>query len=81
MQDLIISGNILEGLKISPAELMIDIAVYLYDKEKLSMGQAKKLAGLTQIEFQKELSKNGVLIKYDIEDFEKDLKNLFQSCF
>jgi predicted HTH domain antitoxin len=76
MQDLIISGNILEGLKISPAELMIDIAVYLYDKEKLSMGQAKKLAGLTQIEFQKELSKNGVLIKYDIEDFEKDLENL-----
>lgn len=81
MQDLIISGNILEGLKISPAELMIDIAVYLYDKEKLSMGQAKKLAGLTQIEFQKELSKNGVLIKYDIEDFEKDFSNLFQSCF
>jgi predicted HTH domain antitoxin len=81
MQDLIISGNILEGLKISPAELMIDIAVYLYDKEKLSMGQAKKLAGLTQIEFQKELSKNGVLIKYDIEDFEKDLENLNQSCF
>jgi predicted HTH domain antitoxin len=40
------------------------------------MGQAKKLAGLTQIEFQKELSKNGVLIKYDIEDFEKDLENL-----
>ena len=76
MQDLIISGNILEGLKISPAEFMIDIAVYLYDKEKLSMGQAKKLAGLTQIEFQKELSKNGVLIKYDIEDFEKDLENL-----
>lgn len=66
----------MEGLKISPAELMIDIAVYLYDKEKLSMGQAKKLAGLTQIEFQKELSKNGVLIKYDIEDFEKDLENL-----
>lgn len=71
----------MEGLKISPAELMIDIAVYLYDKEKLSMGQAKKLAGLTQIEFQKELSKNGVLIKYDIEDFEKDLENLNQSCF
>ncbi len=70
----------MEGLKISPAELMIDIAVYLYDKEKLSMGQAKKLAGLTQIEFQKELSKNGVLIKYDIEDFEKDLENLKYSC-
>ncbi len=76
MQDLIIRGNILEELRISPSELMTDLAVYLYDKEKLSMGQAKKLAGLTQIEFQKEMSKRGVFIKYDIEDLEKDLKTL-----
>ena len=76
MQDLIISGNILEELRITPSELMIDLAVYLYDKERLSMGQAKKLAGLTQIEFQKEMSKRGVFIKYDIEDFEKDLETL-----
>ena len=55
---------------------MTDIAVYLYDKEKLSVGQAKKLAGLTQVEFQKEMSKRGVFIKYDIEDLEKDLDML-----
>ena len=42
MQDLIISGNLLEELRISSTDLMIDIAVYLYDKEKLSIGQAKK---------------------------------------
>ncbi len=41
MQDLVISGIMLEELKISSVELMIDLAVYLYDKEKLSMGQAK----------------------------------------
>lgn len=78
MKDLIISGNMLEELRISPSELKIDLAIYLYDKEKLSMGQAKKLAGLTQIEFQKEMSKRGVFIKYDIEDLEKDLENLNQ---
>ncbi len=50
----------LEELRISPKDLMIDLAVYLYDKEKLSIGQAKKLAGLTQVEFQKEMSKRGV---------------------
>lgn len=66
----------MEELQISPSELRIDLAVYLYDKEKLTMGQAKKLAGLTQIEFQKELSKRGVYIKYDVKDLEKDLKNL-----
>ena len=63
----------MEELRLSPLELMIDLSVYLYDKEKLSIGQAKKLAGLTQIEFQKEMSKRGVFIKYDIKDLEKDL--------
>jgi len=76
MQDLIISGNVLKELRISPSELKVDLAVYLYDKERLTMGQAKKLAGLTQIEFQKEMSKRDVLIKYDIEDLEKDLLTL-----
>lgn len=76
MQDLVISGKVLEELNISPSELMIDLAVYLYDKEKLSLGQAKKLAGLTQIQFQHELVKRGVFLKYDMEDLEKDLENL-----
>lgn len=78
MKDLIISGNVLKELQISPADLMIELAVYLYDKEKLSIGQAKKLAGLTQIEFQKEMAKRDVCIKYDIEDLEKDLDVLKQ---
>lgn len=73
MQDLIISGDVLQELKLSPQELRVDLAVFLYDIEKLSIGQAKKLAGLTQIEFQKQLAERGVFIKYDIEDLEKDL--------
>lgn len=76
MQDLIIPASKLEEIRLTPSELLIDLAVYLYDKERLTMGQAKKLAGLTQIEFQLELSKRDVHIKYDVEDFEKDLKTL-----
>lgn len=76
MQDLVISGSVLEELRMSPSELRIDLAVYLYDMERLTIGQAKKLADLTQIEFQKEMSKRGVFVKYDIEDLEKDLLTL-----
>ena len=75
MEDLIIPAKTLEKLKITPSELLIELAVHLYDTEKLSMGQAKKLANLTQIDFQKELAKRDVYIKYDIEDLETDLKN------
>lgn len=61
---------------ISPKELLIDLAVYLYDKGRLSMGQAKKLAGLDQISFQKEMSKRGVYLNYGVEEFKEDLKTL-----
>ncbi len=76
MQDFIIPGNTLKEIRIPPAQLLIDLAVYLYDKEKLTMGQAKKLAQLTQIQFQKEMAKREVTIKYDVEDFEQDLETL-----
>ena len=76
MQDLIIPAKTLEQLQLTPAELLIELAGHLYDTEKLTMGQAKKLAGLTQIEFQKEMAKRDVYIKYDIEDLETDLRNL-----
>ncbi|MCB0521914.1 MAG: UPF0175 family protein [Lewinellaceae bacterium] len=76
MQDLIIKGEILEKANISPKELLIDLAVYLYDKGRLSMGQAKKLAGLDQISFQKEMSKRGVYLNYGVEEFKEDLKTL-----
>lgn len=75
---LIIPEEILKKAEISADELRIEIAVYLYDKEKLSFGQAKTLSNLDYIAFQKELSKRDVYIKYDIEDLENDLKNLNQ---
>ena len=76
MQDLVISGEVLEQLRMPPADLRIELAVYLYDTEQFSMGRAKKLAGLTQIEFQKEMGKRGVFIKYDLEDLKEDLEAL-----
>ena len=76
MQDLVISGKMLEAMHLTPKELLIDLAAYLYDREKLSLGQAKKLAGLRQIDFQKELAKRNISIKLDVEDFEEELKSV-----
>ena len=73
-----ISKNMLEELLIDQPDLMIDLAVYLYDKEQVSMGQARKLAGLNQLEFQKEMGKRDVYMKYDVEDLEADLETLRQ---
>ncbi len=71
-----IPENILKKAEISGNELLIEISVYLYDKGRLSLGQAKSLAQLNQIEFQKELSKRDIYIKYNSDDLNQDLDNL-----
>ena len=76
MTDLVISGNVLEKVEMTPSELLTELAVFLYEKERLSIGKARKLAGLDLIAFQKELAKRDVYIHYDIEDFHKDIENL-----
>lgn len=75
---LLIPYEILNKADITADELLIEIAVYLYDKERLSFGQAKTLCKLDYLTFQKELAKREVYIKYDVEDLENDLKTLEQ---
>jgi predicted HTH domain antitoxin len=74
--NLLIKEDILKKAEITAEELLIEIAVHLYDTERLSMGQARNLAQLDQISFQRELAKRDIYIKYDIEDLETDLNNL-----
>ncbi len=74
--DLLIKEEVLQKAEITAEELLIEMAVHLYDTGRLSMGQARNLAGLDQIAFQKEMAKRDVYIKYDAEDLKTDLKNL-----
>ena len=76
MGDLIIPADILQKADINAEDLLIDLAVYLYDKGRLSMGQARRLAGLDLLSFQHEMAKRDVYLHYDIEDLHADLKNL-----
>lgn len=54
----------------------MEIAVYLYAKERLSIGQARRLAGLDLVSFQKELAKRDVYIHFDSEDLKTDIDSL-----
>ena len=74
--DLLIKVEILKKAEISAEELLIEMAVHLYDTGRLSMGQARNLAQLDQLSFQKEVARRDVYIKYDLGDLETDLKNL-----
>lgn len=74
--DLLIKEELLKKAGITAEELLIEVAVHLYDTGRLSMGQAKNLAMPDQISFQREMARRGVCIKYDITDLETDMENL-----
>ena len=68
--------NIPDNVDIDEKEISIMLASQLYDRGKLSLGQAANLVGLTKEEFMDELGKYGVSIFGEtLEDIERDLHN------
>lgn len=55
-----IEEETLKKAETSAEELLIEMAVHLYDTGRLSIGQARNLVGLDQIYFQKEMAKRDV---------------------
>lgn len=73
---LTIPDIMLERMNVKEEDLKVELAVLLYDKGSLSFGQAKILAGLDHLSFQKALKDRNVYLNYDVEDFHEDLKTL-----
>lgn len=74
--NIVIPDEVLQTTRMSEAELMQEIAVMLFQKEKLTLGQASNLAGMNQLAFQHLLASRQISVHYDVEDFEADLKTL-----
>lgn len=71
-----IPDKIIAQSGLSAKEILLKVAVVLFQEEKLTLGQASKLAGLHQFEFQKELAARNISIHYNEEDFERDLQTI-----
>lgn len=74
--NLLISDEILAATRMSESELKQEIAVMLFQKEKLTLAQASRLAGMNRVAFQHLLASRQIPVHYGIEDFEQDIKNL-----
>ncbi len=68
--------DLLERVHMTQDEFLVDLACYLYDKERLSFGKCRQLCGLYHVEFQKALAAREIDIKYTREDLDTDLKNM-----
>lgn len=73
---ILISNEILTATRMTEAEMRQEIAVLLFQKEKFTLAQASRFAGVNRIAFQHLLASRQISVHYDVEDFEQDIKNL-----
>ena len=73
---LVIPDEILQATRMSEAELKQEIAVLLFQKEKLTLRQAGRLAEMNPLQFQQLLASRRIAVHYDVAEFEEDLKTL-----
>jgi len=73
---VVIPDEIVHATRMSEAELRQEIALMLFQQEKLTLGQASRLAGMSQSQFQHLLASRQIPVHYDVAEFEEDLKTL-----
>ena len=74
---LIISDEILQASGLTPSDFRQEIALYMFQTGRLTLGYASQLADMHPNSFRQLLKQHNIpLYSYDVEDFELDLKNL-----
>ena len=73
---LTIPDEILEASRMSESEMRQEIAAMLFEKEKLTLAQASRLAGLPLLRFQHFLASRGIELHYGLEELREDLQTL-----
>jgi predicted HTH domain antitoxin len=71
-----IPDSVLRSARMTDTELREELAVFLFEKDKLTLGQASRLAQMEQSQFLHLLSSRGIEVHYGIDEFEQDLDTL-----
>jgi predicted HTH domain antitoxin len=73
---VVISDEVLRATRMSEAEMKQEIAIVLFEKNKLTLAQASRLAEMNRLQFQHLLASRQIPVHYDVEDFEEDMQTL-----
>lgn len=73
---LTIPDALLQLAQISEAELRQEIAVLLFQRDKLTLAQASRFAHLSRLKFHPLLASRQIPVHDDVTDFEEDLHTL-----
>ena len=74
-----ISDEVLTAAHISESELKQELALTLFQRERLTLAQASRLAEMSQLAFQALLAERQIPIHYGLDEFHEDLRTLRQT--
>jgi len=73
---VVVPDEILTATRMTEAEMRQEIAVMLFQREKLTLAQASRFAGIHRVAFQHLLASRHIPVHYGVEDFEQDIQTL-----
>ena len=73
---IVVPDEIFTATRMTESEMRQEISVMLFQKEKLTLGQASRFAGMHRVAFQHLLASRYISVHYDVEDFEQDIQSL-----
>jgi predicted HTH domain antitoxin len=73
-----ISDEVLAAAHITEPELKQELALTLFQQERLTLAQASRIAEVTQLAFQALLAERQIPIHYGVEEFREDIRTLRQ---
>ena len=71
-----IPREILHASRLTAEELRRELALHLFEQDKLSLGKARELAEMSVWDFQQLLGSRGISVHYDVESYENDRETL-----
>jgi predicted HTH domain antitoxin len=71
-----ISQDILDTARLTVDELKVELAVYLYTQDRLSIGKARELAGMSLWAFRQLLASRRIPPHYDVTELKEDVVTL-----
>ncbi len=73
-QDIL--ADVLHAARLTPQQLRVELAVHLFEQDRLSFGKACQLADMIIWQFMQLLGSRGIPVHYDVAEYEQDLETL-----
>lgn len=73
---LTLESPALDELHMTRGDWLRDLAIGLFVDQKITLGRAAEIAGMSQSDFMRQLGKHGVPMHYDAADFASDLETI-----